>query len=240
MLVLLFVRLSWVWIDQASTHLKEHNICTSRRLFFFYYLFRSLELSRLASSYPIHIWIFTSCQTSLKTALNMVTNYRTKCLLCEPAPDYGGVLWSTQEQCWQGQLALDRDPQGKLIQGEGTKKVQSEKRLLESQVLDQDSALWIMQQNCFPCDLNPDKQTTMIKAKDKIQMLLIWQVLYGCVSGSYDWLLLIAAAFICRMTINSMDSSFVPIYSWRHSASPVVALLSGNTISHMLSCQCGI
>lgn len=150
----------------------------------FFILFWSLELSRLASSYSIHIWIFTSCQTSLKTASNMLTKYKTKCLLCEPAPDYGGVLLSAEEQCWQGRLAPDRDPQGKLIQGEGTKKVQSEKRLLESQVLDQDSVLWIRQQNCFLCDSNPDKRTTMIKIKDKTQMLLIWHVLYGCVSGA--------------------------------------------------------
>lgn len=147
-------------------------------------LFWSLELSRIASSYSIHIRIFTSCQTSLKTASNMLTKYKTKCLLREPASDYGGVLLSAEEQCWQGRLAPDRDPPGKLIQGEGTKKVQSEKRLLESQVRDQDSVLWIRQQNCFLCDSNPDKRTTMIKIKDKTQMLLIWHVLYGCVSGA--------------------------------------------------------
>lgn len=55
----------------------------------------------------------------------MLTKYQTQCLLGEPAPDYGGVLLSAAEQCWQGQLAPDRDPQGKLIQGEETKKVQS-------------------------------------------------------------------------------------------------------------------
>lgn len=55
----------------------------------------------------------------------MLTKYKRKCLLCEPAPDYGGVLLSAEKQCWQGQLVPARDPQGKLIQGEGTKKVQS-------------------------------------------------------------------------------------------------------------------
>lgn len=63
-------------------------------------------------------------------------------------------------------MSPDRDPEGKLILGEGTKKVHSEKRLQKSQVLDQDSALCIRQQNCFPCDSRPDKQM-MIKDKAK-------------------------------------------------------------------------
>lgn len=73
-----------------------------------------------------------------------------KWLPCELLPDYGGVLLSAEEQCWQGELAPDRDPQGKLILGEGTKKVQSKKRLLKSQFPDQDRALWNSSRTASP------------------------------------------------------------------------------------------
>lgn len=70
----------------------------------------------------------------------------------------GECFYRPRSNVDRGSRPPDRDPQGKLILGEGTKKVQYEKRLLKSQVPDQDRALWTRQQNCFPCDSNPDKQ----------------------------------------------------------------------------------
>lgn len=64
------------------------------------------------SFYPIHIWIFTSCQTSLKTELTKLT--KTKCLLREPAPDYGGALLLGAGLT--GAVGPWYGPQGKLIQ----------------------------------------------------------------------------------------------------------------------------
>lgn len=178
--------------------------------------------------YLVHSWIFNNCQTFFRTTSNVLTKYMTKCLPCELPPDYGGVLLSAKEQCWQGELAPDRDPQGKLILGEGTKKVQSEKRLLKSQVSDQDRALWIRQQNCFPCDSNPDKQMIKDAASNLVRSTWMCGELLIC---------------CCSAFVLQSDNKFigfqwiVPFCSRRHSASPAAALSSANTVSHMVPRQ---